>query len=62
MRVLNPESTSDLELDHLHYCDECKHWFVCVELSVRCKTSTIHICNHKEHIEPLLSRRVITND
>ena len=38
------------ESDHVHYCDECNHWYLCKQVEFRCELNSNSVTNHKKHI------------
>jgi len=59
-RLLNPKSTWDYDFDHIHYCNECKHWYVVKckhwyvvkQLKASCKLSSA-VTSHEDHVESI---------
>jgi len=50
----------DYELDHIHYCSECKHWFGCKQSEPNCKLRSKSISDHIEHVECIIQMSATT--
>jgi hypothetical protein len=42
-----------LESDHLHYCKECKHWYICKRTEFKCEFISNSMTSHRKHIESM---------
>jgi len=40
------------ESDHLHYCKECKHWYM-QEAEFKCKFISNSMTSHRKHIDSM---------
>jgi len=42
-----------IESDHVHYCKECTHWYVCKRTELRCEFISNSVTSHRKHIESM---------
>ena len=39
--------------DHVHYCKECTHWYLCKRTELRCEFISNSMISHRKHIESM---------
>ena len=41
------------ESDHVHYCERCKHWYLCRWTEFRCEYISNSVTSHRKHIDSI---------
>ena len=48
----------DEEYDHVHYCSQCRHWYICKQTEIECGFASSSVTSHKVHIDSISQNQV----
>lgn len=50
MKLLGGNGSKMNEPHHVHYCDKCKHWYLCERTGSTCEFISGSVSSHRRHI------------